>query len=91
MVLKDARIGHLESHNCISAVSRSRGSASFSGAQFQLGGPWTLSLFPFKNDNSPSPCSMHKQMVDLSLYLTKYDFERFNFHLSYKIQLMSAP
>lgn len=26
---------------------------------------------------------MHKQMVDLSLYMTKYDFEIFNFHLSY--------
>lgn len=80
MILKDAGIWHLESHNCFSAMSHSRGSASFNGVQFLLRGPWKLSLFPFKKTITPRPTPLlQAQIVDLSLYMTKYDFEKFKF------------
>lgn len=71
MILKNTRIWYTGSHSCISAMNHSKGSASFNGARFLLGGPWKLSISPFKNDNALPPSYMHIQMVDVSLYTTK--------------------
>lgn len=78
--LKNTRIWYTGSHGCISAMSHSKGSAPLNGAQYLRGGPWQLSLSPFRNDNALPPSSMHIQMVDVSLYTTKnMILKEFNF------------
>lgn len=80
MVLENARIWYLERQNSISAMSHSRGSASFNGAQFLLRGPWKLSISPFKNDKAPPLLhaitnSGFTIVYDKNMILKEFNFE----------------